>query len=306
VSSRAKQLQRAWRAVFVVCGAATVACNSARDTPVNPVVGSDAANVGLYTPGSTLGAMMETSSSADAGQAMMVVEPTGDRCMGSSGMPGTPCMMMVTFKSVPIGEHWKPKNIGAVWIEDSNNVYIKTIERWAKDRARDLYHWLDHACSTAWPEMDAVSMATFLDHNSLHSSTWDGRDFKGMLVPDGTYHLYVEVTETETNFGPLNMVSFEKGPTAFTMMYPDSPSFTGLTISYMPSAGGSDNGAGKGAADAGKGASDAGKAMDASQAADGSILGDAGGTILGATGGASTSGGEPPTGGLDAGPASGP
>jgi hypothetical protein len=270
---------------------ASIACNQARETPINPVVGNEKSSVGLFTPGSTLGAVTEAAPAAGSGGAggemMMVAAPTGDRCVGSSGDPGTPCMMTVTFTTTLIGEHWQPENVGAVWIENASGTYIKTLERWAAIRSRSLYQWADHACATSWPEMDALSRATLPDHSSQHSVTWDGRDFMGKVVPDGAYKLFIEVTETETNYGPLGVIDFQKNATASMVQPPDTPPFAGLTLMYMPSAGGEDE-----PSDAGEPHADAGGGMNMNV--------DAGsGTIEGAGSSGATSGGEP---GLDAGP----
>lgn len=282
------------RTCLLLGAAASAACNQSHEAPVNPVVGSEKANVGLFTPGNTLGAMVEAPAMAGTGgadgQMVAAPMPTGDRCAGSSGEPGTPCMLTVMFKTVPIGEHWKPANVGAVWIEDANGTYVKTIERWAAIRARSLYQWADHACATAWPEMDAIAIATLPDHNSPHADMWDGKDFNGKVVPDGAYKLFIEVTETETNYGPLGVVDFMKNGTASMVQPPDTPAFTGLTLMYMPSAAAPTE-----PTDAGSGTNmnvDAGGGTDMNVDA-------GGGTIEGAASSGATSGGEP---GLDAGP----
>jgi hypothetical protein len=136
----------------------------------------------------------------------------GDRCQGAQGEPGTQGVLTVNFETQPLytDPHWGPSNLGAVWIEDASGTYIKTIERWASHYARALYHWQTHACTRAWPEPDAVSQAT-LDAPAKHSSTWDSKDLHGNVVPDGTYYLLIEVSETETAYGPLVAYAFEKG-----------------------------------------------------------------------------------------------
>jgi hypothetical protein len=281
------------RSILVALSAsALLACNQARPAPVNPVVGSESANVGLFTPGSTLGAATAAASADASAGTTMIVDPNGDRCGGSSGMAGTPCMLTITFQTAPLGQHWGPANIGAVWIEDASGTYIKTIERWAAVRARALYHWLSHACLTSWPEMDAVSTATLPNHNATHSDIWDGKDFKGKLVPDGMYNLFIEVTETETDFGAITMVPFTKGTSPMMVQPPDMTNFKGVSLAYMPTAGTPD----MSPKDAGHGAADAG-----SQGADASVPNDAG-TIQGSTGMGATSGSENTA--LDAGPAS--
>lgn len=277
------------RACLLLCTLASPACNQAREAPVNPVVGSEQANVGLFTPGSTLGAMLEApaAGSGGAGGQQMEVVATGDRCAGSSGMAGTPCMLTLTFMTTLIGEHWKPANVGAVWIEDATGTYIKTIERWAAIRSRSLYQWTQHACTAKWPEVDVVAQATRPDHGAAHSAMWDGKDFNGKVVPDGAYKLFIEVTETETNFGPLAMIDFQKNDTASMVQPPDMPPYAGLTLTYTPVAGSPDK-----HADGGEPPADAGGGTNMNV--------DAGtGTIEGAASSGATSGGEP---GLDAGP----
>lgn len=286
-----RDVRRGFLRTCLLLGAtASVACNESHEAPVNPVVGSEKANVGLFTPGSTLGANTEAPAmdgTGGAGSQMTTAPmPTGDRCAGSSGDPGTSCMLTVTFKTMLIGAHWQPANVGAVWIEDAAGTYIKTIERWAAIRSRSLYQWADHACTTAWPEMDAVAIATLPDHNSPHADMWDGKDFHGKVVPDGAYKLFIEVTETETNYGPLGVVDFQKNGTASMVQPPDTQAFVGLTLTYTPSAASPDA-----TADAGQPHADAGGGTNMNV--------DAGsGTIEGAASRGATSGGEP---GLDAG-----
>lgn len=137
----------------------------------------------------------------------------GDRCEGAHGKPGTQGVLSVSFETQTLGTapHWGPSNMGAVWIEDASGTYIKTIERWVSQlRERSLYHWQTHACTNAWPEPDAVSQAS-LAEPAKHHSTWDSKDLHGKVVPDGMYYLLIEVTETETAYGPLVAYAFEKG-----------------------------------------------------------------------------------------------
>lgn len=137
----------------------------------------------------------------------------GDRCEGTHGEPGTPGVLSVSFETQTLGTapHWGPSNMGAVWIEDASGTYIKTIERWVSQlREHSLYHWQTHACTSTWPEPDAVSQAS-LPEPAKHQSTWDSKDLHGKVVPDGTYYLLIEVTETDTAYGPLAAYAFEKG-----------------------------------------------------------------------------------------------
>ena len=66
--------------------------------------------------------------------------------------------------------HWGPANVGAVWIEDENHNYIKTLEYWADQRIMSLF-WLDRICqpSFAAEKPDIITSATLPNHTKLHS-----------------------------------------------------------------------------------------------------------------------------------------
>jgi hypothetical protein len=172
------------------------------------------------------------------------------RCAGPPETPGafyTPGRLTLTFKTQRLTRINGPSNIGAVWIEDASGNFIRTIELWAGRFGRSLYHWQDHACVDGGPGVDAISEAT-LPEDATHKLEWDTRDLHGLNVPDGTYHVFIEVAETELNFGPTAMYSFEKGPSPIAERnldmdavqvppLPNREAFVppiGVTISYMP------------------------------------------------------------------------
>lgn len=223
---------------WLVVSLIVTGCAADRGAPLYPNLGgSQYPNVGLYTPGSTLGLSQGSQTAADAGADAAPAAAMGDRCVGAPGSSdGTPGTLTVDFMTQIIGERWKPANVGAVWIEDAAGAYIKTIELWAGLRIGSLYRWHEHACTAAWPEVDVVTAATRPNHDQPHHSVWKGKDLNGKLVPDGIYQLFIEVTETELNYGPLVMYQFEKGRNAQMLEPPDKPAHKGLKISYAPSA----------------------------------------------------------------------
>jgi hypothetical protein len=88
----------------------------------------------------------------------------------------------------------------AVWIEDGNGRFIKTLfvtnfagkrAGW-KIRPQTLPIWQEAANvkALAQNQVDAVSGAT--QKNGKYSVTWDLRDANGDLVPDGDYRYLVE------------------------------------------------------------------------------------------------------------------
>jgi hypothetical protein len=80
--------------------------------------------------------------------------------------------------------------------------------------------------------MDAVSRAT-LRTEQKHEMTWDMRDAKGNLVPDGTYHVVVEVTEVDGT-GPNDAVAFDKGPMPSQLMPSDKAPYATMSLEYQP------------------------------------------------------------------------
>jgi hypothetical protein len=87
----------------------------------------------------------------------------------------------------------------AVWIEDENGRFVKTLfvtnytgkrAGW-KARPQALPTWQKAASVASLPQkqVDAVSGAT--QKNGKHAVTWDLRDGTGDLVPDGEYRYLV-------------------------------------------------------------------------------------------------------------------
>lgn len=230
--TRVSGLARHALLTLALCGG----CLSDQNAPVDPQLGGTKyPNVGLYTPGSTLGLMQQQQNPppSDAGNEAGADDVNGDRCKGSPSDTGSGGLLTVNFTTVNLGGKYSPKNVGAVWIEGADGTYIKTLERWAAIRALDLIRWGEHACTAKWPEADAITAAT-INTNKPHQSSWSGKDFNGKLVPDGTYVLWIEVNDREFDYGPYVTYEFEKGTKPVTLTPPDKPPCTGLKIDFMP------------------------------------------------------------------------
>ena len=89
----------------------------------------------------------------------------------------------------------------AVWIEDSQGRYVKTLYAtqytagggW-KIRANSIPLWVKQASLAAMPkdQVDAVSSAT--PRTGEVRCSWDGTDSRGVKVPPGDYTIYLEAT----------------------------------------------------------------------------------------------------------------
>lgn len=198
---------------------------------------TSASLVGLYVPGNTLGVstLANAGASAEATSdeeiAGYFAVPPGDRCVGMPASMAKGGTLRVEFKTIALNQTWGPANVGAVWIEDAAETYVKTLDVWAGIRKKSLYKWGKRACQMGEP--DAVSGAT-LPMPGEHEAMWDGKDLKGNIVPDGLYRLYIEVTETESDVGRTAIYDIPKGPMPFMLEPPDAVPHQGLKISYTP------------------------------------------------------------------------
>jgi hypothetical protein len=211
------------------------ACSS--DPGIEPAPGG-ASLAGLYVPASPLGVPAPfdeeeamVSSPEEVGEYFAV--PPGDRCVGIEAMtpPGSAGTLTTQFTTISMDATWAPDNVGAVWIEDASQRYIKTLELWAGIRKKSLYKWGVRACQK--PEVDVVTRATLPTHET-HEVSWNGKDLNGLLVPDGIYTLFIEVTETELDVGVTSTQEFEKGVAPVVLQPADALAAQPLTITYTP------------------------------------------------------------------------
>jgi hypothetical protein len=203
--------------------------------------------VGLFVPGSQLGVQPIAASAADGGAAVGLSEKeqkdieaaisqgdTEDRCTFTTAAEGTAAMLTAEFTTASYGGFYDPENCGAVWIEDTEGHYVATAELWAKLRMRNIFVWSARRCKADKTKPDAVSSATLPNHKTPHTATWDGRDWRGKTVADGSYVLNIEVTEDEFDYGRRGQYPFEKtaNPSAFEP--DDDVSIRKLKITYSP------------------------------------------------------------------------
>jgi len=118
--------------------------------------------------------------------------------------------LTVAFDTTPNGGTFMPKNVVAVWIENSAGQFVKTIGRWANVRKVDLVAWV----AASGTDADAVSGATRLDHSQRLTAMWDLKDRAGAVVPDGTYTIRMELADANVTLPAQNhqgTFTFDKG-----------------------------------------------------------------------------------------------
>lgn len=129
-----------------------------------------------------------------------------------------------------------PQNVVAVWVEDAQGNFVKTIDRWSAVRTQHLVAWRAKA-GTA--DVDSVSGATRLDHATPIQIQWKLKDRDKQPVPEGTYTIRMEsaednsISEGENNQGTFTFIN---GPTAQAQTALANGGFTNVSIEYTPPA----------------------------------------------------------------------
>lgn len=190
---------------------------------------------GLYTPGSTLGAV-------DPSDLVPPVGALGDRCSlpaPPEELPATPGKLELQYMTQTIMGQYAPANATAVWIEDAQEQYIATLEVHARLRLPGLRCFQMRACQEE-PGPDVITGASLEDHEKPHDVTWRGTDYKGRPVPDGQYTLFIEITETDKADGDCLQFPLVKGvdPYSEDLLVDDGTALFSGSVAWMPSGGG--------------------------------------------------------------------
>lgn len=139
-----------------------------------------------------------------------------------------------TFTS-ETGGNYAPRNIVAIWIENENGEFVKTLLAYAQNRKTHLNTWQAStaAAGTEYNTVDAITGATKSSH-ATRECMWNATDYNGNIVADGTYYLWMELTD-KNNTGNYSSFAFEKGAAEQLQTPDDVPSFGSLSIYWQPS-----------------------------------------------------------------------
>jgi hypothetical protein len=123
--------------------------------------------------------------------------------------------------------------VGAIWIADSSDRFIKSLEVWGNRRLEHVTAWnaATESAGVAGNKVDAVTSATLTAHRT-HDVSWNCLDYNGQPVPDGSYRVYFELTEANGS-GPNHFESFDKGPSAVTLQA-TATNFNSIVLAFTP------------------------------------------------------------------------
>lgn len=142
--------------------------------------------------------------------------------------------LTVTATTSSAGGNYAPKNIVAIWIEDNQGNFVKTLLAYAQTRKTHLNTWEASTTAAGSPfnTVDAITGATKSSH-ATRTCTWNGTDVNGTLVADGTYRIRMELTDKNST-GNYSTFTFTKGPDAENQAPANVPSFSSITLNWEP------------------------------------------------------------------------
>jgi hypothetical protein len=142
--------------------------------------------------------------------------------------------LTVTATTSSAGGNFAPKNIVAVWIENEQGNFVKTLLAYAQTRKTHLNTWEASTTAAGSPfnTVDAVTGATKTSH-ATRTCTWDGTDINGTLVPDGTYKVRMELTDKNST-GNYSTFTITKDTNPENQTPANVPSFSSISINWEP------------------------------------------------------------------------
>lgn len=143
-------------------------------------------------------------------------------------------LLTVTTTTSSAGGNYAPRNILAIWIEDEQGNWVKTLMAYANARITHLNIWeaSTSAAGSTYNVVDAITGPTQNNHSERISS-WNGTNLNGTVVPDGTYRLIMELTD-KNGTGNYSTFTFIKGPNPVNLTPSNVPSFSSISIVWEP------------------------------------------------------------------------
>lgn len=146
----------------------------------------------------------------------------------------TPGTLTVTATTSSAGGNYAPKNIVAMWIEDDQGNWVKTLLAYAATRKTHLNTWeaATTAAGSPFNTVDAITGATKTTHGT-RTCTWNGTDVNGTVVADGNYKVWMELTD-KNGTGNFSSFSFTKDTHTVNLTPLNVPSFSSISIVWEP------------------------------------------------------------------------
>jgi hypothetical protein len=138
----------------------------------------------------------------------------------------------VTVTTSEAGGNYAPRHVLAIWIEDGEGSFVKTLLAYAANRITHLNTWqaVTNNAGSQYNTVDAITGATKNSH-ATRTCSWDGTDYLGSDMPDGDYQLWMELTDKNST-GNYASFSFAKSSSSYTISPDNAPSFSNVQIEW--------------------------------------------------------------------------
>lgn len=139
------------------------------------------------------------------------------------------------------GGVYAPRNIVAIWIEDPNSNYVKTLLAYANEYKTHLNYWQASTTNAGTPfnTFDAITGPTINNHGT-RVSNWNAKNFNNLIVADGNYRVCFELTDKNAT-GNYSCFNFNKSNNQVTLTPANVPSFSSIKLTWTPSTTDIDN-----------------------------------------------------------------
>ena len=140
--------------------------------------------------------------------------------------------LSVSVTTSSVGGNYAPRNIVAIWVEDSSGKFVKTLLAYAANRKTHLNNWETSTTSAgnAYNVTDAITGATQSAHGT-RTCSWNGTDYSGKVVADGNYNLRMELTDKNSTGNTVSF-TFTKGQANQKLTPANVPSFSSVSIEW--------------------------------------------------------------------------
>lgn len=158
------------------------------------------------------------------------IQNTGTGGVTNSGK----CGFTFDVTTVSYGGRFRPRNVGAIYVETSSGGFVKSLNVWGYSELHNLTDWEQESGGNT---TDAVTSATRANAGPV-SGSWDCTDTNRQPVADGQYQACCSFQEDDALplFGPAPKkvcIGFTKGTGPFTLSPPDQAYFTNMTLTMQ-------------------------------------------------------------------------
>ncbi len=147
---------------------------------------------------------------------------------GSSGS------LSVSVTTQTYNGHYAPANCVAIWVEDNSGNFVKTLLVYAERYRTHLNTWQSSTseAGSVYNSTDAITGASPKNHGT-RTCSWNGTDFEGNEMADGTYKVWMEMTEDNAT-GKYKSISFTKGSSQDVQSLSGVSGFSTASVTWTP------------------------------------------------------------------------